>query len=113
MKWEDFFLDFIKGLLLQLFAEKHNLNICTLCLRDQSVELSFRIRLVDKLVPPFSRVFNAEDNLKAIRATYSFLGLNENFTKLKIGVKACFDMSLKKYFATNFTFNESAGIKSP
>ena len=54
------------------------------------MKLSFRIRLVDKSCPPFSRVFNAADNLKAIRATHSFLGLNENFTKLKIGDKSLF-----------------------
>ena len=58
-----------------------------LCLRDQSIKLYFRIRHVDKSCPPFSRVFNATDNLKAIRATHSFLGLNENFTKLEIGDK--------------------------
>ena len=31
------------------------------------------------------QVFNVADNLKTTRAIYSFLGLNENFTKLKIG----------------------------
>ena len=54
------------------------------------MKLSFRIRLVDKSCPPFSGVFNTADNLKAIRATHSFIGLNENFTKLKIGCKSLF-----------------------
>ena len=31
------------------------------------------------------KYFNTTDNLKATRATHSFLGLNENFTKMKIG----------------------------
>ena len=39
---------------------------------------------------PFSGVFDGIDNLKAIRATHSFLGLNENFTELKIGGKSLF-----------------------
>ena len=30
------------------------------------------------------QVFNATDNLKAIRATHSFLGLTKNFTELKL-----------------------------
>ena len=33
------------------------------------------------------QVFNATDNLQATRATLSLLGLNENFTELKIGNK--------------------------
>ena len=53
------------------------------------------------------QVFNVADNLKASRATHSFLGLNKSFTKLKIGDKSLFDMFLWKYFATNFTFNGS------
>ena len=54
----------------------------------QSIKLSFRIRLVAKSCSPFSRVFNAADNLKAMRATHSFLGLNESFTQLKTGEKS-------------------------
>ena len=41
-------------------------------------------------MPPFSGVIDAADNLKAIGATHSFLDLNENFTKLKIGDKSLF-----------------------
>ena len=29
----------------------------------------------------------------------------------KLVIKACFDMILRKYFATNFTFNKSVGMK--
>ena len=36
------------------------------------------------------QVINAADNLKATRATHSFLGLNDNFIKLKIGDKSLF-----------------------
>ena len=61
---------------------------------------------VDKSCPPVTRVLNAADNLKAIRATHSFLDHKENFTK------ACFDMFLNNYFATNFNFHGSVGIKS-
>ena len=50
--------------------------------------------------------YNATDSLKATRAIYSFLGLNENFTELK---KSLF---LRRYFANNFTFNGSAGMNS-
>ena len=57
---------------------------------ERSIKLSFRIRLVDKSSSPSSRAFNAADHLKAIRATHSFLGLHENFTKLKIGDKSLF-----------------------
>ena len=57
-------------------------------------------------------VFNDTDNLKATRATHSFLGLNENFTELKSGDKRLFWHVFEKYFATNFTFNGSAGMNS-
>ena len=91
LKWEDFFVNFIKGTLLQLTAEDCaiQLSVFKLCLRDQSINLSFPIRLVDKSCPPFS-IFKAADNLKATMATHSFLGLNENVTKLKIGDKSLF-----------------------
>ena len=36
------------------------------------------------------QVYNTTDSLKAIRAIYSFLGLNENFTELKSGNKSLF-----------------------
>ena len=55
----------------------------------------------------FFQVYKAADSLKATRAIYSFLGLNENFTELKSGDKSLF---LRRYFANNFTFNGSAGI---
>ena len=38
----------------------------------------------------FFQVYNATDSLKATRAIYSFLGLNENFAELKIGDKSLF-----------------------
>ena len=57
---------------------------------------------------PF-QVYNATDSLKATRAIRSFLGLNEKFTELESGDKSLF---LRKYFATNFTFNRSAGMNS-
>ena len=55
------------------------------------------------------QVYNSTDRLKATRAIYSFLGLNENFTELKSGVKSLF---LRRYFAKNFTFNGSARMNS-
>ena len=55
------------------------------------------------------QVYNATDSLKAARAIYSFLGLNENFTELKSGDKSLF---LRRYFANNFTFNGSAEMNS-
>ena len=56
----------------------------------------------------FFQVYNAKDSLKATRAIHLFLGLNENFTELKSD-KSLF---LRKYFATNFTFNGNAGVNS-
>ena len=55
------------------------------------------------------QVHNATDSLKATRAIYSFLGLDENFTKLKSGNKRLF---LRRYFANNFTFNGCAEMNS-
>ena len=60
--------------------------------------------LVDKPCPPFSGVFDAADNLKAIRAGHSFLGLYESFTKLKIGDKSLFSHVLEKVFFHQFYF---------
>ena len=45
-------------------------------------------------------VSNATDNLKSMMASHSFLDLDENFTKLKIGEKTCFGMFLRTYFVT-------------
>ena len=56
----------------------------------------------------FFQVYNATDSLEATRAIHLFLGLNENFTELKSD-KSLF---LRKCFATNFTFNGSAGVNS-
>ena len=50
------------------------------------------------------QVFNAADNLKATRATHSLLGLNENFTKLKIGDKSLFWHVFEKVFCHQFYF---------
>ena len=55
------------------------------------------------------QVYNTKDSLEATRAIRSFLGLNEKFTELESGDKSLF---LRKYFATNFTFNGSAGMNS-
>ena len=54
-------------------------------------------------------ISHTTDSLKATRAIYSFLGLNENFTELKSGDKSLF---LRRYFANNLTFNGSAGMSS-
>ena len=58
LKWEDIFVDFIKGPLLRLTAEDCaiELSVLKLYLRDQSINLSFRIRLVDKSCSPFSSI---------------------------------------------------------
>ena len=71
----------------------------------------FELSLLIILVSVFE-VFNDTDNLKATRATHSFLGLNEHFTELKSGDKRLFWHVFEKYFATNFTFNGSAGMNS-
>ena len=60
-------------------------------------------------VDPIWETLIVTDSLKATRAIHSFLGLNENFTELKSGDKS---LLLRKYFATNFTFNGSAGMNS-
>ena len=60
-------------------------------------------------VNPIWETLIATDSLKATRAIYSFLGLNEIFNELKSGDKSLF---LRKYFATYFTFNGSAGMNS-
>ena len=52
----------------------------------------------------FFQAFNATDSLKATKAIYSFLGLNENFTELKSGDKSLF---LIRCVANNFTFNSA------
>ena len=55
------------------------------------------------------QVYKPTDTLNATRAIRSFLGLNEKFTELKSGDKSLF---VRKYFATNFTFNGSAEMNS-
>ena len=109
-KYEDFFLDFIKGPPLQLTVGDCaiKLSVLKLCLRDQ---ITFEVGLLIGHALHF-QVFNATDNLKAIRAIYKCLGLNEYFTELKIGDKSLFCTFLRKYFATIFTFNWSAGLNS-
>ena len=71
----------------------------------------FELCLLIILVSVFE-IFKDTDNLKTTRATHSFLGLNENFTELKSGDKRLFWHVFEKYFATNFTFNGSAGMNS-
>ena len=51
---------------------------------------------------PHFQVLNATDNLKATRATHSFLHLNENFNKLKIGDKSLFLHASEKLFCHQF-----------
>ena len=72
-----FFLDFIKVLPLQLNAGK--------C----AIKTPFELDLLIHHALHF-QVFNAKDNLEATRATHLFLGVNENFTKLKISNKSLF-----------------------
>ena len=48
------------------------------------------------------QVSNATDNLKAARATHSFLGKNKDFTELKSGNKSFFWNVLEKVFCHQF-----------
>ena len=78
------------------------------------------------------QLFNATDNLKATRATHSFLDLNESFTELKSSDKSLFwhvfrssrpEVFCKKGVLSNFTkftgkhlcqrlfFNKVAGLR--
>ena len=57
-------------------------------------------------------VFNATDNLKSMMGSHSFLDLDENFTKLKIGEKNMFWYVFENVFCHSFTFNESVGLNS-
>ena len=56
---------------------------------ERSVIYPFELGLLISYALHF-QVFNAADNLKSTRATYSFLGLSENFTKFKFGDKSLF-----------------------
>ena len=88
MKWEDFFLDFIKEPSLRSTAGDCTIKryVLKLCLRDQ---IPFELGLSISRALHF-QVFNATDNLKATRATHSILDLNENFTELEIADKNLF-----------------------
>ena len=88
LKWEDFFPDFIKAPPLHLTAGDCaiKLSVHKLCLRHQT---PFELGLLISYALHF-HVFNSTDYLKAIRATHLFLGLNQNFTELKIGNKSFF-----------------------
>ena len=109
-KCEDFFLDFIKGPPLQLTVGDCTIKlyVLKLCLRDQ---ITFEVGLLIGHALHF-QVFNATDNLKAIRAIYKFLGFNEYFTELKIGDKSLFWHIFEKVFCYYFYFNWSAGLNS-
>ena len=50
------------------------------------------------------QVCNTADNLKATRATHSFLDLNENLTKMKIDNKSLFWRVFEKLFWHQFYF---------
>ena len=77
LKWEDFFLDFIKGPSLHLTAGDCaiKLSVHKLCLRHQT---PFELGLLISYALHF-QVFNATDYLKAIRATHLFLGPQPEF----------------------------------
>ena len=49
-------------------------------------------------------VFNATDNLKSMIVSHSFLDLDENFTKLKIGEKNMFWYVFENVFCHEFYF---------
>ena len=49
-------------------------------------------------------VFNATDNLKSMMGSHSFLDLDENFTKLKIGEKNMFWYVFENVFCHEFYF---------
>ena len=102
MKWEDFFLDFIKGPFLQLTVGDCTIKlyVLKLCLRDQ---IPFELGLSISRALHF-QVFNATDNLKATRATHKILDLNENFTELKIADKSLFWHIFDKVFCHQFYF---------
>ena len=71
------------------------LSVLKLYLRDQiPFKLGF---LISHAL--HCHIFNATDNLKAIRATHSSLGLNENFTELKIVDKSLFWHVFQKVFS--------------
>ena len=88
LKWEEFFLDFIKGQPLQLTAGNRTikLSVLKLSLRNQK---AFVLGLLISHAL-YLQVFNAKNNLKTTRAIDSFLGLNKNFNELKIGDKSFF-----------------------
>ena len=110
LKREDFFLDFIEWLLLQLTAGKCTIKlfVLKLWLRDQT---PFELGLLISHTLHF-QVFKATDNLKTTRATHSFLGLNENFTELKISNESLFWHVFEKVFCHQFYTNESTGMNS-
>ena len=76
------------------------LSVLKLCLRDQ---IPFELGLLISHALHF-QAFNATDNLKATRASHSFLGLNENFTELKSDYKSLFWHVFEKVFCHQFCF---------
>ena len=50
------------------------------------------------------QILNVTDNLKGIRPTHLFLGLNESFTELKIGDKSLPWHVFEKIFCHQFYF---------
>ena len=92
LKWEDFFLDFIKGPLQQLTERDWTikLSVLKLCSRDQ---IPFDLRLLISHALHF-QVFNVTDNLKATRTTHSFI------TELKISDKSLFWYAFEKVFCS-------------
>ena len=92
----------MEGSPLQLTAGKYaiKLFVSKLCLRYQT---PFKLGFLISYAPSFE-VFNATDNLKAIKATHSFLGLNKNFTELKSGDKTLFWHLYEKVCCHQFYF---------
>ena len=76
------------------------MSVLKLCLSDQ---IAFELGMLISYSLHF-QVFNATDNLRATRATHSFLGLNENFTELKIAEKSLFWHVFEKVFCHQFCF---------
>ena len=103
LKWGDFFLDFIKRPFLQLTAGTCLFNYLYLSYAWEINPLNYPFDLIKSHALHF-QVFNATDNLKATRATDSFLGLNKKISKLKIGNKSLFWHVFEKVFCHQFYF---------
>ena len=80
LKWQDFFLDFMKWPSLNLISEEYaiKVSILKLCLRDDLETEIFELGLL--IIHAFlSQLFNVTDNLEATRATHSLLDLAKSY----------------------------------